>query len=379
MTALLRGAGVRLAAFAPGESPGGKWCQLFPLNVTRHRGDFPGGEITFDSGFLSTMVANWVKSGRHALPVDYFHRGGSANDGLPVEEKVASGWIEDLRLGPSGLEALINWTERARGHIQADELRYLSPSFSVDGNDKQNGGRQGPTLHGAALLNDPYLEELPRVAASNTPPTTAPAATTPKKETHMDKKQICTALGLPEDTTDEMLSAAMAKCKAYLAAPVVDPATQPAPAAMAALSSKAEKLELANDTLKTSLSAAVKRVEELEAAAATEKMTRLCDELISAKKVLPAQREQVVAMAKATSIDDARKFFSALSTLPINTQEHGHGTGDAETTDLAQLNAEYNKELDAKLASGAKVQLASKELRALPKYLPLFTNIIEKN
>jgi len=377
MSALIRGKSMRLASVPTGDV-GGKWNLLFPAGITRHRADFPGGELTFDEKFLSTLVDNWGRLGRPELPVDYFHRGESVNDGLPVEEKVAAGWISDLRTTPDGVEALITWTDRARGHIQADELRYLSPTFAIDAPDKLEGGMQGPTLYGAALLNDPFLTELPRVAASNTPPSPAPAATT-HKEKHMalNAKAICALLGVPDDSEEGAIMEALAKKCTVPAAPA--PEAQVPPAAMAALSSKAERLELANDTLKTSLSAAVKRVEELEAAAATEKMTRLCDELISAKKVLPAQREQVVAMAKATSIDDARKFFSALSTLPINTQEHGHGTGDEETTDLSQLNAEYNKELDAKLASGVKVQLASKELRALPKYRPLFTNIIEKN
>lgn len=379
MSALLRGLSLRLAALelVPGVAPAPKWNLLFPANTTMYRSDFPGGEIAFSSEFLTTMVANWERLGRPELPIDYFHRGESANDGLPVEEKVAAGWISDMRASALGLEVLIGWTERARKHIAADELRYLSPTFSVDAPDKLEGGMQGPTLFGAGLLNDPFLQQLPRVAASNSPPnTTAPAATT-SKEQHMDKKQICAALGLPEDTPEAEV---MEKLKALNAAKASADATAAAAQAQASASATqsaqladvAQKLELATKSQGEVITKLTARVAELEGERKKLELEALCEQLITDKKVLPAHRDQVVAFASKAGVDEARKFFSALPAQSIPTEELGTGKDEAPP-EGQQLKAQYDAELDALITKGVKTQMAARQLRADPKFRPLFT------
>ena len=172
---------------------GAKWNMLFPMGATMYRSDLPGGSLTYDAEFFDAMLRNWKRCDEESrkvsgegfrLPVDYFHRGESFGDNLPVADKVASGWIIDLQVRPTGLFGLVRWLDDARELILADKLAYLSPTFHPDGPNKWDGGAQGPTLYGAALLNDPFLTQMPRVAASNAPP----------QENTMDLKQLCAIL-----------------------------------------------------------------------------------------------------------------------------------------------------------------------------------------
>ena len=333
MIALIQSKTVRLALLVPGDdSP--KWNMIFPAGYTMYRGDMPGGSCTYDAEFFASILKNWKRMDEESrkaggeglrLPVDYFHRGESLvpNDNLPAEEKVASGWITDLKVESSGLWGLIDWTERARKMILADELAGLSPSFHPDAPNKWDGGTQGPTLFGAGLLNDPFLTQMPRVAASNTPPKTAPAATTPK-EKHMDKKQICAMLGLAEDSADDVVMQAIHALKN-------PPAPAPAAVAQAALmSARAEKLELANKELSDVATKLSARVQALETEKQDTEVKHLCDELVNARRILPTGTEAVVKMCKALGIDEGRKYFSALPVMPIPTSTVGLGSDGTE-------------------------------------------------
>lgn len=375
MSALVRGKSLRLVMAAPGEVRQPKWNLLFPGGDTEmFRGDFPGGSIKFDGEFFGALLSNWQKLGRPELPVDYFHDGDAVPDGQPIERKVAAGWISDMRLGAAGFEVLIRWTERAAAFIEAEELAYLSPTFSTDAADKLEGGMQGPTLYGAGLLNTPFLQQLPRVAASNSPPTTAPAATTPTKEQHMNKA-ICKLLGLPEDTNEEAMMTALAAKLAPPAA-VADPAVVQQAAALA---DKAEKLLLTNTSLAATNAKLEKRLSDIEAESKATKLSALFDELRLAKKVLPSDKEAVVEMAEARGADKARAFFMGRPTLAINTTEKGNGSGEAEVVELGALKERYEAALDEKLKSGMKTHLAARELRAMAEFRPLFTTPTEKN
>jgi phage I-like protein len=305
-----------------------KWCQLFPLG-TFHRWDFPNGKIVVDAAFCAAIVANWEKAGKPELPVDYFHRGESDQGPTPVQEKVASGWIVSLMCQPDGLHAAIKWTDRARAHILADELRYLSPTFATDGFDRKSGKPQGPTLFGAGLLNDPYFAELPRVAASSsTPNTTAEKAQL--RSGNMDPKQIRLALGLAEDASDEAVTARLTELNA-----------------LELKAKETEKLELANGEAKKALVIATdalkaqaeqskllaSRVEKLEAEKKDKELDDLVAEIRLAKRVLPAKADSVKQYALALGIAAAREFFMALPAV-IQTGELGT-TGEVETTDKA--------------------------------------------
>jgi len=162
-----------------------------------HRGDF--GSLDLSRKVLEEMAANYVAEGKPERAVNYFHLGTSSTPGTP-EQKVAAGWISDVRVTDAGLEVLISWTDRARGFILADELRYLSAEFVTASTDKRSGKSSGAKLLGAALLNDPFLTELPRVAASE------------NTEANVDfSKQVRAWLRLAESATDAEVEATIAK------------------------------------------------------------------------------------------------------------------------------------------------------------------------
>lgn len=296
-----------------------KWCKLFPVGVTKHRGDFPKDGISFTAAFLDAMVANWVKAGRPAQHVNYDHREG-----------VAAGWIEDLARKDDGLYASIRWTPKARGHIQSDEYRFLSPEFSVDGLDKATGKGQGPTLHGCALLNDPYLEELPRVAAANNPHAARAAGAN-----KMDRTKLIALLKLAADATDEAIEEALSAQQTKLAEMETESAKLKADAKTVSLSANEQVVKMSTD-----LKAASDKVVELTAAVskleadkkANEVETYLTD-LVKAKKLTPAMRDGMKKLAMA----DFEGFKAAYDKAPAVIPQGELGvTGTKESISAAE-------------------------------------------
>lgn len=283
-----------------------RWNKLFPLG-TWSRPGFPGGSLTIDKDFLSTMVSNWQRVGKPARPVDYFHRGESLPDGVANTDKVASGWIEDMQLRVDGLYVAIKWTDDARGLILADKLRFLSPTFSVNAPDRFTGKPQGPTLLGAALLNDPFLEELPRVAASAAPTQAAKPAVPGAR---MDKVKLCALLGLPADTSDEDVEKHLAAKKAK----EMELAAHEAQLKLAR-DEAGSKLQATQEALKLQAEATKKLEAQVVAMQAKERdgaITVLCRRLVSEGRIVAATQEKVKAYALAMGVEEAEKFFGEL-------------------------------------------------------------------
>lgn len=283
-----------------------RWNKLFPLG-TWSRPGFPGGSLTIDKTFLSTMVSNWQRVGKPARPVDYFHRGESLSDGVANADKVASGWIEDMQLRDDGLYVAIKWTDDARGLILSDKLRFLSPTFSANAPDRFTGKPQGPTLLGAALLNDPFLEELPRVAASATPTQAAKPA---EPGARMDKVKLCALLGISADTSDEDIEKHLAAKKAK----ETEFADHEARLKLAR-DEAGSKLQATQEALKLQAEATKKLEVQVVAMQAKERdgaITALCRKLISEGRIVADKQEKVKAYALAMGVEEAEKFFGDL-------------------------------------------------------------------
>ena len=60
-------------------------------------------------------------------------------------------------------------TERARELIQLREYRYISPAIRWGAKDKVTGRAQGTTLTSVALVNKPFLEEMPAIGGGVQP------------------------------------------------------------------------------------------------------------------------------------------------------------------------------------------------------------------
>lgn len=128
------------------------------------------------------------------LVVDYEHQTQrAAENGQPAP---AAGWIKSLEWEEGrGLFASVEWTERARAHIQAGEYRYISPVFSFD---KHSGAVM--RLVCAALTNHPALDGMD----------TARAATEEQKRMNKELLEALRAFfGLAATADEDALCAAL--------------------------------------------------------------------------------------------------------------------------------------------------------------------------
>lgn len=107
-----------------------------------------------------------------------------------------------------GLFARVAWTDAARGHIRADEYRYISPLFTFD-------LATGAVLElvNAALTNNPALDGLAAVAAARQSVATTPEQT--QTEALMDEllKRLRFLLNLPVSASAEDVTAQLDKLK----------------------------------------------------------------------------------------------------------------------------------------------------------------------
>jgi len=117
--------------------------------------------ITADD--LRKMKANFDKRGNGEVTVDYNH--ASEDPDVEPDRGISAGWISGLSVDDSGdraiLTALYAPTEKARGHIDKQEYRYVSPAIDWAFKDKESGEPQGATLTSVGLTNRPFLGELP--------------------------------------------------------------------------------------------------------------------------------------------------------------------------------------------------------------------------
>jgi len=335
----------RLRAFASGT--GAKWQMLFPKGVF-HRGDFPGGRVVIDDAYVATLVRNFKKRGAPQLPVDYFHRGGS-DVPVPNEQKVASGWILDVEARADGLYALISFTAAALARIKADELRHLSPEWSPDALDVATGQRQGPTLLGAGLLNDPFFKEMPRVAASRfgVPPA-QPHTPAPAAKEHKSMKNIAlllAAVGLSAEPTEQEVAAVAERLKA---------SAEEKETALKA-SAAVEPLKLNLEAERAARVALEQKVQSLEASAkAAETETKIVAALASpallTRVTTPALKEGFRKVAASAGVDAATAMFKDFPEV-VKLGELGHGEGVKSETPVTAF-----EKLKASAAAIAKDQ-----------------------
>lgn len=324
----------------PGEESGPKWNQLFPANVTKYRKDFPGGKIEFTDEVLGTFARNYAAMGKPRLALNYFHRGMSVpGDTTPIDAKVAAGWIVDVEHRPGkGLWALMDFTKRAREYVNADEITQLSPEFALNYVNTDTGKSQGPTLLGAALLNDPFLKELPRVAASDNP-NAAYAAGAPTM------KKLANALGLADDATEDQMLAALAEFMKKKDAP--DPEKEKA---FADLQSQVTSLSDLHKGTAEKLAESQKELEAMKQAAKDAEVKSLCDKLVAEGKVLPAQTDTLKTFILSAGAEKVEAFYAEMKPV-VEMGEQGVESGPGPKTKDA---AAAQKRLDDRIAEMRK-------------------------
>lgn len=373
---------------SPGEAPPStRWHLLFPLGKTKYRADFVDG-ISFTRATLAAMARNFEtaktnylgKDGGFGIPVTFTHVGGSGPSNFrAVEDRRAAGWIEALELRDDGLWALTRWTEEGRRRIQADEFRFLSPEFALEYMNADTGESQGATLFGASLVNDPFLTELPRVAASRSTKGVVVA---------MDKAKLCLLLGLTAEASDEDVEKALkakleAAPKPDAAAGAADtdsedsrPPPPPPPAEVAAVAAARDvetlKLSLANTaaqnaTLAKELAAAqakLKASEEAEAKAKRESVETeakaFCAALVQAGRLVPAKIPKLVAFAAQHGLSQLEELYDVQKPV-VDLKERGVTSSAPVSNDAARL--AFNAEVDKLIAAGREPLAATRAVR----------------
>lgn len=355
-----------------------KWVQYFPKGV-HHRADFPGGKAEIDDAFCATVLANWKAAGSPELPVDYFHRGESDDGVTPNAEKVASGWIGQLEARGDGVWGLTKWTEAARARILADELRHVSPTWHPNALNPRTGTRQGPTLLGAALLNDPFFQQLPRVAAAAAVP---PVPATPESLA-MNREQLNAALALAGITL--AATATDAECGAALTTHLAaaakvrkdsDEALRAKSAGEEAL--RAQMAAQAGDlaTIKASNTALQGRLDAADKAKREAGIVDLQARLVRDGRIVASAQESVKDYAEKLGLEAAEKFFGSFSpAVPLAPVGHD-GAGPALPADRQALQAKFDSELDASIKAGKSAAVAAKELNRKPEFAALFSRAL---
>jgi phage I-like protein len=338
-------------------------AQLLPVGEFKARDGRPGpGKSWKLNDAAGQALAAQVNAIAAQTPVviDYEHQTLKMDkNGQPAP---AAGWIKSVTwLDGKGLFSEVDWTERARAAIAANEYRYISPVITFD---EDTGAVNG--LHLAALTNFPALLGMDAVvAALNTQlPTQEPRMATLLAA-------LIASLGLPANTTEAECTAAVAALKAKADTP---PAKAPLSAALTTalgISATADETAAlsAIDTIKKAggtSTAAVElvtklttQVAELTARLDGDKVVAAVDAAIAAKKLVPAQRDAYIDigkkdMAMLTAVLAAAPVIPGLDGQAGHLQGEGNGTGTAALTATQALIAKSMGLDPAKYAESLK-------------------------
>ena len=134
-----------------------QWIHLFPMGVSQGW-DGRGPYILRDKAHAEKVIAASLRE-KVDLMIDRDHQ----KDLLPAGTVVlAAGWMKEFQVRDDGIWARAEWTETATAQLNAKELRYISPVFSVNKDTRMIG-----RIMRASLTNTPNLE-LTAVASAQT-------------------------------------------------------------------------------------------------------------------------------------------------------------------------------------------------------------------
>lgn len=165
---------------------------ILPLgHVKSQKGDFNVDEESFQ-----LMKDHMMQRGIDIV-VDYEHQT------LDNVQAPAGGWIKEIYLQDKTIAAKVEWTEAAKKYLGNKEYRYLSPVVLV-----RKADDKAIVLHSVALTNTPAIDGMFPIINSIDLDQYEDQAHQGGKKT-MDLKALAKLLGLPEDSTEENIMAAI--------------------------------------------------------------------------------------------------------------------------------------------------------------------------
>lgn len=200
---------------AHAELPSDAWYQLVPLGEFTH----PSTGLTqvLDAEACASMANRFAQDAQAThfagLLVDFDHF--SLDTDKPSE---AAGWIMEMENRADGLWANILWSDVGESAVKGRRYRFLSPVWNREDCEDLGGGRVRPlAIRNAAVTNDPNLHGIRplsnRACVEKTATENGGSSALTPMENGMNK-EICAALGLPEDASPEMCLAAIEALKA---------------------------------------------------------------------------------------------------------------------------------------------------------------------
>jgi phage I-like protein len=275
-----------VALLATGQSGVPEWIELLPAGALIKGRDGRTFTVPDPQALVDASLA--YNAGRDIV-VDFEHASDiAAPMGQPAP---ASGWIDALEVRDGAIWGRVAWTKAAHAMIAAREYRYTSPVFF---HEKTEDGRAAEVfvIVRAALTNNPNLTLTALNGAGQS------SLTPPSKEPPMNIAALCAALGLPATASESEVLTAI---NASRSSQAPDMALYVPKAQHDAIVTELNSVKAANAT-------AAKAVFDLAVNAAL-------DGAISAGKVVPAAREQYLAMcSNQAGLDN---FKALVEKLPV--------------------------------------------------------------
>lgn len=168
------------------------WIQAFPFGEYEHP---LHGKIVMTPERAARFAANFHNGVRGTeIDIDYDHK---TNDGR------AAGWVKNAEVRDDGLYIAVSWTDAAKQAIAAGEYRYFSPEFADAWTHPKTGITHRDVLFGGGITNRPFLKDILPINMSEV----IRLNTTGES---VDPKELAKLLGLPEDTPEAEVMAALA-------------------------------------------------------------------------------------------------------------------------------------------------------------------------
>jgi phage I-like protein len=271
--------------------------QLLPAGEFVARDGRPGNALTWKVSDTQgrRLAANIsALAAKTPIVIDYEHQT------LVAQQKgiraPAAGWITSATWRDGiGLFAKVDWTAAAKGHIAADEYRYISPVIT---HDEMTG--EVTALLMAGLVNYPALLGMEPVMAQLAGQFTP----THPSEPHMDLAKLLALLGLAATATEADVTAKITALSARPAIPggLVTALGLTATADEATALSAITALKAASATdpaTLTAMQALQTQVAALQGQINDRQVTELVDGAIAAKKLVPAQKDWAMGLGRS--------------------------------------------------------------------------------
>jgi phage I-like protein len=254
--------------------------------------------------------------------VDYDHATEfAAGSGEAVP---AAGWLKSIEDAPDAdgvLYGAVEFTDKARGMVQAREYKYISPVIAWGTRDNQTGEPRGAVLRSVALTNMPVLDSMPAIALSEAgwcegePENPAEGKSMAVKKLILADRTAGKVRVILEDDSESVLSV-----EGFPAEPKVirlaDVGRKEGRYDFSAIET-GEGVLVAGDVMH-----AMKIQQEL-------------DDAVKAGKVTPAQRPSIEVLM-LSNLEEGRKLIASMGTQ-VQFGERGIAGGSAEDGDLARV------------------------------------------